>query len=252
MSTITIEKEQEDMNFQNIGEVQPQIPVVYSSLLDKLRANAGIIPKLSVLDTDEKKLEPNEDEQVSKPKPRGFKAQQGSYKSRTNGFVNKKPVQESTKSEQVQTQDQNQNQTQDQNQNQQKKEEFVRLSPQEYKEALKNCQKTFYSYLVEYLKEEISVKVSELESGPESKNKKESVKYTKKTNLVRIQSGSVNIIKVIKEKQQNDDLKYLRDLVSNRSIDFVSHLSLYMEKLGLVTTFRNKDTIWIHSPYMII
>ena len=74
----------------------------------------------------------------------------------------------------------------------------------------------------------------------------------KKTNLLRIQSGSVNIIKFIRSLEKDNELKYLDNLIRNRSIDFVQTLRTNMEKYGLITTYRNNDTILVHSPYIIV
>lgn len=124
-------------------------------------------------------------------------------------------------------------------------EKLHKLSKVEYLEELKKCQKAFFNYLMEYLKEEVNVKVEESEPV----NKKNPVKFIKKTNLNRIQSGSVNIIKAVKKLEKDEDLKYLNNLIQNRSMNFVQTLGTNMEKYGLMTTFRNKDTIWVHSPY---
>lgn len=182
-------------------------PFSYSSLLDKLRAEAKPDPN-SKSNTDVNKELVGKSNDIKQNKEK-FNKKKLNSKTQTNSY---------------------------------------KLSTSEYMEELKKCQKTFFNYLGEYLKEEVNVKVED--SEPVSK--KNPVKFIKKTNLVRIQSGSVNIIKAVKQMEKDDDLKYLDNLIRNRSIDFVQTLRTNMEKFGLMTTFRNKDIIWVHSPYIKI
>ena len=101
----------------------------------------------------------------------------------------------------------------------------------------------------EYLNEQVVTR-PKLDNSKDKKSQ-ELVKSVKRTNLERIQGGvSVNVMKVVKEKEQDEDLRYLSNLVSNRGMNFVDKLSEWMGKANVVTTFRNRDTIWIHSPYL--
>ena len=142
-----------------------------------------------------------------------------------------------------------------------------RLSPEEYSNELKKCQKLFFVNLAKYLKEEIVIKTK-----PDSKNTTQTIK---KTNLQKIQDGSsVNIMKIFLNKNHDDKidentshdvnpvvnpqnkyidgLEYFDNLISNRQMNFVETLSDYMSKYGVITTFKGKNNILIHSQYLIV
>ena len=207
-------------------EIKSPKPIVYANLLAKLRIQVGIVPNTNSQRTNELTSTENTNQKI----PNRF---------RKDGKTNQKTFQKK--------QDTAPNTTPNTTSN-----PLPRLSTSEYLDELKKCQKVFFTYLTTYLKEEVSIKVSEPITNSTSNDKKNPIKFIKKTNLLRIQSGSVNIIKVIRELEQDGDIKYLDDLIKNRSMDFVQTLRTQMEKYGIVTTFRNKNTIWIHSPYIIV
>ena len=92
-------------------------------------------------------------------------------------------------------------------------------------------------------------------------DKKKEVTTIKKTNLDKILGGQgVNIIKIITDRCQsrltdkntNDELKYLDNLVTNKQMNFVKTLSNYMNKYDVLTTFKGKNNIVLHSPYLMV
>lgn len=130
------------------------------------------------------------------------------------------------------------------------KPRYYRLSPEEYLTRLENCQKSFFAHLNEYLKKEAVMK---------SKSD-DNLKITKTTNLEKIKCGqNVNVMKLflnddIKYPQHKyiKDLKYLDNLVSNKEMNFVLNLSNYMSAYGISTSFKGKNYIILHSPYVMV
>ena len=203
-----------------------QNPVVYSSLLSKLRQNVKQINHETEQNKETNTLNNNE----QRPKVRGFKNS------------NKK-------------QNLDQKQNLDKKQNLDQKQNEPRLSTEEYLYELKKCQKAFFVELSDYLKEEILIKQKT------DDDKKKEITTIKKTNLDKILDGqSVNIIKIvtnryqskITDKNKNDDLKYLDNLITNRQMNFVKTLSNYMDKYEVLTTFRGKNNIILHSQYLMV
>lgn len=247
----------------NNVETQPKpqlVPVVYSSLLSKLRQNSK---------PDETQQEQNiqnnnnNNNNTNHPNIRGFKksGQKFNKSQQTDQIQQTQQTQQTHQTQQTQqgfqrsTKNKKQKYSKEKPQGKpQQTQRYPRLSPEEYKEELKNCQKAFFVHLVKYLKEEFVVE-QKLDD-----DKKKEVKIIKKTKLERIQNGyGVNVMRLFLNKGENsqeqkyiDDLKYLDNLVSNRQMDFVNTLSIYMSKYGLATSFRGKNNIMIHSPYLVV
>ena len=65
-------------------------------------------------------------------------------------------------------------------------------------------------------------------------------------------------MRIFLDKSENSDqkyidgLKYLDNLVTNTQLNFVETLSNYINKYGVVTSFRGKSNIMIHSPYLMV
>ena len=217
----------------------PLAPVVYSSLLSKLRQNNGMVVSVqdNNQDTNQDTNQNNnlQEQHGNDKNKRGFKPRQNGQKPqpKKNGQQTQQGFQRNYK-----------------NNNQPRQ---PRLSPEDYLDELKNCQKLFFVHLAEYLKEEFIVK-----SKPEDDKKKE-IKIIKKTNLSRIQGGlGVNVMRIFLDKNENSEQKYitglgyLDNLVSNRQMNFVETLTNYMNKYGISTSFRGKNNIMIHSPYILV
>jgi hypothetical protein len=219
----------EDNQTQTQHQTEPQtqtvpvpIPVVYASLLSKLRQHTDVATSTNEhvpINTNQN----NDDKNKREPKPR----QNGQY----------------------------QQDFQRNNRNQQGQPMQPRLSPEDYGNELKKCQKVFFVHLSEYLKEQVIIK-----SKPEEDKKKE-VKVIKKTNLERIQNGSsVNVMKLFLNNSENTNqqqkyingLEYFDNLISNKQMNFFETLSNYMDKYNVVTSFRGKNNILIHSPYLMV
>ena len=235
----------------------PLVPAVYANLLSKLRQHSNITSNTITDPIQDTNQNNNSQQQYSDDKnKRGFKPRQNGIKPRQS---------------QQQSQSQSQSQSQQQSQQQQQQQYFQnnyrnqqsqqRLSPEAYLNELKNCQKTFFVHLAEYLKEEITIKSkSENDKKKESKeDKKKEYIVVKKTNLERIQGGnSVNVMKLFLNISDSTDQKYitglgyLDNLVSNRQMNFFETLSNYMNKYNIVTSFRGKTNIMLHSPHLMV
>lgn len=206
-------------------------PVAYASLLSKLRQNANVVNSNS----NSNDVNNNKQENQSEKNKRGFRPRQNGQKPRQNRQKNQ-DTQEIQQGSQENVQGQ---------------QGEVRLSPEDYLGELKKCQKAFFVHLVEYLKEEFVIK------SENDKNKE--VKIIKKTNLERIKDGlGVNVMRLFLDKSEKPEqkyiaeLKYLDNLVTNRQMNFVGALTKYMNNYGIVTSFRGKNNIMIHSPYIVV
>ena len=215
----------------------PPAPVVYADLLSRFRQNSNVghntLNDVDAKDVDAKNAKDVEQvnqtqKNESNKNKRGFTPRQNGQKPRQNG-QDKQYTQKDTQQKQP------------------------RLSQKDYLYELKNCQKSFFLHLEEYLKQEV------LDKSKTNDDKKE-VKVIKKTNLQRIQNGSpgVNVMRLFLDKTENSqqkyitELKYLDNLVTNRQMNFVETLSNYMDKYGVVTSFKGKNNIMIHSPYLVV
>ena len=58
--------------------------------------------------------------------------------------------------------------------------------------------------------------------------------------------------KVSVNKNAKEAMQYAENLVSNRQMNFFETLSNYMGKYNVVTSFRGKNNIMIHSPYLMV
>ena len=272
MSENQVEQEQTQAQAQAQAQAQTQTtafiqvsnpikPVVYSSLLEKLRAN-----NVTNSDNFTKQTKTTESSNPDKDS-RGFKNNQNTRPKIRQGFRQgfrprstfKKEQPEQTKQPEQTEQTERTEQTEQPEQTEQTEQtkqtnknyqtRLPMLSAKEYSNELVKCQNKFFVHLSEYLNEQVVTR-PKLDNSKDKKSQ-ELVKSVKRTNLERIQGGvSVNVMKVVKEKEQDEDLRYLSNLVSNRGMNFVDKLSEWMGKANVVTTFRNRDTIWIHSPYL--
>lgn len=220
---------QEQVQEQNKEQVQVQsVPptVAYLDLVKKLR-------QMREQTEQTEPTEPVKPVQESKPKVRGFKNQS-------------KPQKQSNAKAQNQTD---------------AKPRMPRLSPEEYQKRLVGCQTVFMNELRTYLKEEVKTREKETKETGET-GKSEETKTTDKpkskksqmTNLEQIQSGSrsVNIIRVINSRVEPSKMVYLENLLKNRQMNFVEHLSEFMSKYNIRTTYKSLNTILLHSPYIIV
>ncbi len=255
MSEIQQNQDQDQVQDQvqdQTNKQAPPTPVAYSSLLAKLR------------EQQKQKLSSEQVESESKPES-DIKSGSQAQKTQKRGFgKNQKTTTPKRSTRQTKSQDQTEGQTQTNSELKQRprsnfkpkfqQNQTPRLSPEEYMEELKKCQNTFFKYLGEYLREEVVMKPKQEDTKKDSgKKDAKQAKPVKKTNLQRIQDGqSVNILRAIKEKEQNSDLKYLDNLVTNRQIDFVKNLAEQMSRACVCTNFKGKYTIMLHSPYLMV
>lgn len=232
-----MENTQEQNQEQNQEQVQVEVQsvpttVAYLDLVKKLRQmREQTEPTESV---QEETIQ--ETKQVSKPKVRGFKNVSKSQKN-TN------------------TRPQNQTDTK------QRLSRLPRLSPEEYQKRLVGCQTVFMNELKTYLKEEVKTREKENKETGEA-GKSEEYKTTDKpkskkvqmTNLEQIQSGSrsVNIVRVINSRVEPSKMVYFENLLKNRQMNFVEHLSEFMSKYDVRTTYKSLNTILLHSPYIMV
>lgn len=135
-----------------------------------------------------------------------------------------------------------------------------RLSPEEYQKRLIGCQTVFMNELKVYLKEEIKTKEKESNEVKKSEETKTTDKPKPKpikvrmTNLEQIQSGSrsVNIVRVINSRVEPQKMVYFENLLKNRQMNFSEHLSEFMNKYNVRTTYKSLNTILLHSPYIMV
>ena len=158
---------------------------------------------------------------------------------------------------------QKQSNTQTQNQTY-SKPRLPRLSPEEYQKKLVGCQIVFMNELKIYLREEVKIKEKETneveKSGEAEKSKKSKTTDKPKsmkvqmTNLEQIQSGSrrINIIRVINSRVEPSKMVYFENLLKNRQMNFVEHLSEFMDRYNVRTTYKSLNTILLHSPYIMV
>jgi len=188
-----------------------------------------LVKKLRQMKEQTEQIEPSElVQEETKPKTRGFK-----NVSRTEKQSN--------------TITQNQTDT---------KPRLPRLSPEEYQKRLVVCQTVFMNELKVYLKEEFKIK----ETRETEKDDKTKTIYRHKsnkvqmTNLEQIQSGSrsVNIVRVINSRVEPHKMVYFENLLKNRQMNFIEHLSEFMDKYNVRTTYKSLNTILLHSPYIIV
>lgn len=130
------------------------------------------------------------------------------------------------------------------------------LSPEEYQKRLVVCQTLFMNELKTYLKENVKTREKETsEAGKSEETKTIDTHLPKKvqmTNLEQIQSGSrsVNIVRIINSRVEPSKMVYLENLLKNRQMNFVEHLSEFMSKYDVRTTYKSLNTILLHSPYI--
>ena len=119
-----------------------------------------------------------------------------------------------------------------------------RLSAEEYKKRLENCQNVFINELKIYLSEEIKTREEQ-----KTKSKKHKI-----TNLEQIQNGytNINIIKIINSRIEDSKLEYLENLIRNRQMNFFAFLEEFMNKYNVKTTYKSPRVILLHSPYMMV
>lgn len=212
-------------NIQEQNQNQEQVQVDVQSVPTTV-AYLDLVKKLRQLREQTEPTEPiksvqeetrQETKHVSKPKVRGFK-----NVSKSQKHTNTIP----------------QNQT----------DSKSRLSPEEYQKRLVGCQTVFMNELKTYLKEEVKTREKKTTDKPKS-NK------VQMTNLEQIQSGStrsVNIVRVINSRVEPSKMVYFENLLKNRQMNFVEHLSEFMSKYDVRTTYKSLNTILLHSPYIMV
>ena len=128
-----------------------------------------------------------------------------------------------------------------------------RLSSEDYLQRLIGCQTLFMNELKLYLKEEIKTNEKETNTTDKSKLKSKPSKV-QMTNLEQIQCGSrsINIIRVINSRVEPQKMIYFVNLLKNRQMNFVEHLSEFMNKYNIRTTYKSLNTILLHSPYIMV
>lgn len=131
----------------------------------------------------------------------------------------------------------------------QKKNNFKKLTTEEYLNKLKNCQIVFINELNKYLRE-----IIERTEKIKKEGDKKEFKKNKITNLERIQNGvsSVNIIRVISNRIEPSKLEFLNNLIKNKQIGFINLLTEYMNKYNVNLTYKSPNVILLHSPYIIV
>ena len=107
-----------------------------------------------------------------------------------------------------------------------------------------------------YLREEVKQKeTGDVEKSNETKSTdKPKSKKPQMTNLEQIQSGSrsVNIVRVINSRIEPSKMLYFENLIKNRQMNFVEHLSDFMAKYDVRTTYKSLNAILLHSPYIMV
>ena len=208
-------KKMENIQEQNLEQVKIQSTVAYSDLVKKLR-------------------------QISEPKELIEQVQE---KPKTKGFINVSKTQK-----QSNTMPQNQTDTKP------RLPRLPRLSHEEYQKRLTICQSVFMNELKVYLRDEIKTKENNEVKKSEKTKTTDKPNKIQMTNLEQIQSGSrsVNIIRVINSRIEPSKMVYFINLLKNRQMNFVEHLTEFMDKYNVRTTYKSLNTIILHSPYIIV